>query len=194
MGATNPPWKKFERALARDVGTERIPVTGERDGADFENAMFSYSAKFRKAAISKDLSGWLDRVETKGRATGRVGVLVVRRHRRPRRDAAVILTWGDWLDLHGDKPASEPAYVLSDKAVRHVKTGCPLPPGHVGPCETPAGHVVAVPASGGEPIAALETEATELRQHIYETAGPRCAVLVDRLLAALAARPAQEAP
>ncbi len=30
-------WKAFECRLAHDVGTERIPVTGERDGADFED-------------------------------------------------------------------------------------------------------------------------------------------------------------
>src|SRR5207302_8979420 len=36
-------WRRFERDLARDVGTERIPVTGERDGADFETAVFVYS-------------------------------------------------------------------------------------------------------------------------------------------------------
>ena len=30
---TDKAWKAFERRMARDVGTERIPVTGERDGA-----------------------------------------------------------------------------------------------------------------------------------------------------------------
>jgi hypothetical protein len=30
-------WKAFERRLCRDVGTERIPVTGGRHGADGAN-------------------------------------------------------------------------------------------------------------------------------------------------------------
>jgi hypothetical protein len=100
MGATNPRWKKFERDLARDVGTERTPVTGERDGADFATPMFLYSAKFRKAGIPQALSEWLDRVAAKARYGGRIGVLVVRRHRRARPEAVTILRWGDWRDLH----------------------------------------------------------------------------------------------
>jgi hypothetical protein len=104
MGASNPPWKKFERELARDVGTERIPVTGERDGADFQTPMFLYQAKFRKAAIPKELSEWLDAARTKAGfdAAGRTAVVVVRRHRRSRQDAVVLLSWGDWLALHGN--------------------------------------------------------------------------------------------
>lgn len=108
MGATNPPWKKFERALARDMGTERIPVTGERDGADFETPMFLASVKFRKAAITKELSEWLDRVTAAAQAKskGQTGILIVRRDRRSRQDAVVLLTWGEWLALHGNRPAS----------------------------------------------------------------------------------------
>ena len=30
---TDRAWKAFERRLAHDVGTERIPVTGEREDA-----------------------------------------------------------------------------------------------------------------------------------------------------------------
>jgi hypothetical protein len=105
MGATNPSWKKFERALARDVGTERIPVTGERDGADFRTPMFLYQAKFRKAAISAELSAWLDAARANAAGTGRTAVVVVRRHRRPRGDAVVLLSWADWLELHGNRVA-----------------------------------------------------------------------------------------
>ena len=38
-------WKAFERRLARQLGTQRIPVTGERAGADFTDGMFAYQAK-----------------------------------------------------------------------------------------------------------------------------------------------------
>jgi len=42
---TDKAWKAFERHLARDVETERIPVTGERDGADFEDGRHVYQVK-----------------------------------------------------------------------------------------------------------------------------------------------------
>ncbi len=40
-------WKRRERRIARALGTERIPVTGERAGADCEAGMFSYQIKSR---------------------------------------------------------------------------------------------------------------------------------------------------
>ncbi len=40
-------WKRAERMLAQGVGTSRIPVTGERAGADCEAGMFSYQIKSR---------------------------------------------------------------------------------------------------------------------------------------------------
>src|SRR5438309_642805 len=72
-------WKRFERDLARDVGTERIPVTGERDGADFETAVFVYSAKQRAAQFPRTVAAWLDRVvgKARSRTPGKVGVVVV---------------------------------------------------------------------------------------------------------------------
>ena len=44
---TDKAWKAFERRLAHDVGTERIPVTGERDGADFEDGRHLLSGEAR---------------------------------------------------------------------------------------------------------------------------------------------------
>ena len=41
-------WKAFERRLAKRVGGRRIPVTGERDGADVVAGPFVYQAKLRK--------------------------------------------------------------------------------------------------------------------------------------------------
>ena len=51
-------WKVVERKFARDVGVERIPVTGERDGADFEDAIACYQSKSRKC-IPSWLGSWL---------------------------------------------------------------------------------------------------------------------------------------
>ncbi len=99
-------WKRFERALARDVGTERIPVTGERDGADFETGLFVYSAKQREGQFPRTIASWLDRVVAKARrrTPAKVGVLVVQRPRHRRSDALVVLTWTDWRELHVGRP------------------------------------------------------------------------------------------
>lgn len=141
MGASNPRWKKFERDLARDVGTERIPVTGERDGADFETPLFLYQAKFRKGAVPKTLSEWVDRARTKARFTGRTAVVVVRRHRRSRMEAMVLLTWADWLELHGNRTSPDVAekggLSFPPNLQQHVDANCPLPAGHAGPCTPP---------------------------------------------------------
>lgn len=103
MGATNPPWKKFERGCARDVGTERIPVTGERDGADFETAMFAFSAKCRQGQFPRTVAEWLDSVRTKAasRDPAKTGVLVIHRPRAPRGESLVVMSWSDFLELHG---------------------------------------------------------------------------------------------
>ena len=47
-------WKAVERRMARDVGVERIPVTGERHGADFEDGIACYQVKCRRV-----IPGWL---------------------------------------------------------------------------------------------------------------------------------------
>ena len=104
MGATNPPWKKFERELARDVGTERIPVTGERDGADFLTPMFLYQAKKRKI-FPAYVAEWLDAARAKAVGTERTAVVVLQRPQHNRMDALVVLSWHDWLELHGNRVA-----------------------------------------------------------------------------------------
>ena len=47
-------WKAFERRLAKRVGGKRIPVTGERDGADVDAGPFVYQCKLRL----KDWEAW----------------------------------------------------------------------------------------------------------------------------------------
>ncbi len=61
---TDRGWKQFERRLALALGNERIPVTGERDGADFEDALFCYQAK-KQRTFPGYVADWLDRVRAK---------------------------------------------------------------------------------------------------------------------------------
>jgi len=97
-------WKKAERRLARDVGTERIPVTGQRHGADFEDGIAAYQVKVRRC-----LPGWLwtwySGIKTTAAIKKKAGVLVLKRPRERDDDAIVILSWRDWRDLHGDPSA-----------------------------------------------------------------------------------------
>lgn len=99
-------WKQFERRMCRDVGTERIPVTGERFGADGSNAMFCFQFKLR-SAMPAWLWEWLAGIVSAGARTGKVGVLVLKKPRQKDEDALVVLRWKDWVDLHGK--ASETA-------------------------------------------------------------------------------------
>ena len=96
-------WKKAERRFAGDVGETRIPVTGERDGADFgAQAPFRYQLKIRKA-LPAWLFTWLSGIVATAKRAGPdvTGVLVLNRPRSPRRHALVILRWDDWVDLVG---------------------------------------------------------------------------------------------
>lgn len=102
MGASNPPWKKFERECARDVGVERNPCDGSREQADFDDAMFRYSAKRRKDCLPKEILEWLDRAQLAALAEGkgRVPVVVIQRRGFNRGEAVVLLRWADWRELH----------------------------------------------------------------------------------------------
>src|SRR4249920_104402 len=93
-------WKSFERRLCRDMGTERIPVTGERHGADGATALFCFQFKLRNV-FPLWLWEWMHEIATTGTRHGKVGVLVLKRPRQRDEDALVVLRWKDWIDLHG---------------------------------------------------------------------------------------------
>jgi len=99
---TERSWKAFERRCARDVGTERIPVTGERHGADAEDPMFCYQFKLGRSQPSY-LREWLAGIVAAGaaRRPGKVGVVVWKPKGARDGDALVLLRWCDWVALHG---------------------------------------------------------------------------------------------
>ena len=92
--------------LARDVGTERIPVTGERHGADFRAGRCAYQLKVRRS-LPRWLFTWLDGICNAAVKRCQVGALVLNRPRRPRRDALVVVRWEDWRRLIADAPAED---------------------------------------------------------------------------------------
>ena len=94
-------WKAFERRLARRVGGRRIPVTGERDGADVIAGPFVYQAKLRRGMPSY-LRDWLRGIVAAGERSGTTGVVVWKAPRALDDEAVVILRLADWQDLHGN--------------------------------------------------------------------------------------------
>ena len=78
-------WKAFERRLAKRVGGRRIPVTGERDGADVVAPAFVYQCKLRRGLPSY-LREWLRGIVAAGeRSGGSTGVVVWKAPHGPRR-------------------------------------------------------------------------------------------------------------
>jgi hypothetical protein len=97
-------WKQFERRMCRDVGVERQAVTGERDGADNQpHHLFCFQFKLR-TVLPAYLWTWLAGICGTAQKAGKVGVLVVKRPRQRDTEALVILSWKDWIDLHGQNP------------------------------------------------------------------------------------------
>lgn len=101
-------WKGAERRFARDVGCERIPVTGERAGADFTDGIACYQLKVRRA-IPGWLWGWLSGIQGTAKGKGKAGVLVLKQPNQRDAEAIVILSWDDWISLHGTQHEKETA-------------------------------------------------------------------------------------
>ena len=100
-------WKAAESRFARDVGSERKPCDGSREGADFEDALFCYQLKVRRM-LPRWLWTWLLGIQETASRSGRIGCLVLKRPRQEDREALVILPWRDWVELHGSRKVSGP--------------------------------------------------------------------------------------
>lgn len=114
----DPGWKQFERKVLRRCGTERIPNTGARDGADGVTEMFAYQVKHRgKTQPPSDaLLSWLDGIRATAERLGgdRIGVVIWQRGPRvPIGQSLVVLTLEDWEALHG------PARQVEDEEAVH---------------------------------------------------------------------------
>lgn len=114
-------WKRSEREAARDLGVQRIPVTGERHGADFATATHSYQLKVRRA-LPTWIFDWLDGICLSAKVAGKSGVLVLNRPRRRRSEALVVVRWADWCDLVGT-PQDGSTGELEDGAPTALKSG-----------------------------------------------------------------------
>jgi hypothetical protein len=91
-------WKQYERRMARDVGTERIPVTGERHGADARDDRFAYQFKLGRGCPAY-LRDWLDGIRKAGAKLGLTGVVVWKPKGTHDEGALVLMRWDDWVRL-----------------------------------------------------------------------------------------------
>lgn len=93
-------WKNAERTVARDLGGQRIPVTGiDRHGADVVTPLFHAQVKLRRA-LPAWLGAWLTGIRGTTPAD-KVGVLVLLTPRQRRRDGLVVMAYGDFVDYFG---------------------------------------------------------------------------------------------
>lgn len=94
-------WKAAERRVAEDLGGRRIPVTGiDRDGADVITPLFCVQVKLRKA-LPIWLWNWLSGIQGVAKPTGKVGILLLKKPRQADTDGLVVMSYGDFVDLHG---------------------------------------------------------------------------------------------
>ena len=82
-------WKAFERRIAKRIGGKRIPVTGERNGADVVAGPFVYQAKLRKGVPSY-LRDWLRGIVAAGERSGATGVVIWKAPNARDDDAVVV--------------------------------------------------------------------------------------------------------
>ena len=94
------PWKAFERRIAARHGGKRIPVTGERHGADVLTPMFAIQTKLRRG-MPMFLRDWLDGIRAAAARHGKVGVVIWKPPGVRDDNAVVLLSLRDWEDLHG---------------------------------------------------------------------------------------------
>ena len=86
--------------IAEGMGGRRIPVTGERDGADVGGGPFCYQAKLRRGVPSY-LRDWLRGTVAAGERSGATGVVIWKAPNARDDEAVVVLRLRDWQDLHG---------------------------------------------------------------------------------------------
>ncbi len=99
-------WKARERRTAQALGGRRIPVTGERDGADIETPLLCVQQKHgrRRPAF---LQGWLSGICATAARKGKIGLVVWSAQHEAHGEAVVILRLDDFQQLHGRVRAEE---------------------------------------------------------------------------------------
>lgn len=102
---TDMAWKADEREAAKNMGVERIPVSGrqrDKHGADFEDGLVMVQNKrgYKHASVNL-VREWLDGIRATAACHEKIGVVRWRKANQRHKDALVVMTWGDFIELHG---------------------------------------------------------------------------------------------
>jgi hypothetical protein len=93
-------WKNWEWRVGKQLGGRRIPVTGlDRHGADVVTDMFHCQLKLRNT-LPDWLFDWLGGIRSTT-PDGKVGILILRKPHQDNVDALVVMSYGDFVSLHG---------------------------------------------------------------------------------------------
>jgi len=93
-------WKKSERRIATLLSGRRIPVTGERDGADVETPVFCVQVK-RRRSFPLWLDVWMSGICHTARRRNKTGILVLVHPGKHATNSVVCLRMSDFVDLCG---------------------------------------------------------------------------------------------
>jgi hypothetical protein len=109
MGHGKGNFKAVERRVAALARGRRIPVTGERAGADVLSDRYAFQVKSRKT-IPTWLWAWLAGIVGSAMRSKRIGVLVLKRpNDRLLTHGLVVLRFADWLEItNGDGGSLDP--------------------------------------------------------------------------------------
>ena len=88
-------WKRFERAIAKRVGGQRLPCDGGKDGVDVAAGLFRYQCTLGRR-FPTYLRTWLDGITETAERKGAVGVLVWKERGALLDDSVIVLRLKDW--------------------------------------------------------------------------------------------------
>lgn len=98
--AKRSTWKSVERAIAREVGGERVPITGrvrDQGKPDIDHDRFSIEVKHRKA-----LPSWIkdavDQSEKSNKDGSKVPIVVLHEKNQKYKDSFVLIRLSDLLE------------------------------------------------------------------------------------------------
>lgn len=91
-------WKRFEARVAKRLGTKRIPVTGERHGADLETPLLSVQVKLGRRRPSY-LAEWLDGIRQTAQIKCKIGLVVWCANRERTGEGLVVMRLEDFEEL-----------------------------------------------------------------------------------------------
>jgi hypothetical protein len=92
-------WKRRERDVAKLLGGQRIPVTGERDGVDVRSPAFVVQVKHGRRRPGY-LAQWVRGIRQQATPT-QTGIVVWCDNREPLAEALVVMQMADFVALHG---------------------------------------------------------------------------------------------